>query len=842
MHRRRPRALWRCLGVTVMAGMIGGTAFSGAANAAPAAVPQPLGGTQHCCTPSPPYIQSVRTALNSNTDLWGNYVRSLPGGPTYNNVKNWLVPVAYGGVATGQPNTGSFGVTDTGYPYLPLTMPEGNTSVVQTQPAAGHLHYALHVADGSEIISDWHDPCASEPWTAEYSAAFSSRCPNFRETQFHVGANGSERVGQDLARLTQPSLYKGYLPVLEVGYRDAQATRFQEESFAARVKETSSLVSFVKITADPAPGATQPDTFRVSVTSPGNPVLTVHGNELGSGSATQLAFSGNPSFTGNQLVYTIKPGSRGTVIYLAVLNNPTTLSHSRAVVTPGRYIAARQDVARYWEQQLAQGAQVSVPDPHLMNAMKNLLIQNLVMGWRYSIGNFYEQFYVPEMSNTISELGEYGFLADYRANLQTLLGYMKSGPAYPTAYQDWEEAAKLVAINRYYDLSGDKAFVDQNLSLIVQYLTDFAQQVKSDPHGILQPQRCCEDNSANAYWSHTELQAWDGWQGILRTLRETGHGNVAASFQPGFNSFNSALHAAVRQSEVWLPDGSLFIPEELLAGQRPYQTITATRDGSYWNLLSNYGAASGFFPAGGTDSKAILRYLELHGGTLLGLVRFNYTGQPIGQCDMSSPAGYRGSGIDEVYGYQYDRLLAQNNQPGRQILSLYGQLANDFTRGTFLTGEGVEIDPCPGGYYRGTWLSPDSANNAVLLKDLRNLLVEEQTSPAGRPDELELAFATPRGWLANGKSISVAGLPTSFGKVSYTLHSDVAHQRVNASLVIPASARAAVVKLRLRVPAGLHLTAATINGRAVRRFDGATATIDLTGYTGHVTVRAMFSR
>lgn len=841
-HSRGFRRLLRCLIAATAAGLTGASTLAGTASAVSAGAPQPLGGLQHCCTLSQSYVQSVDNALSSSTDLWGNYVRSLPGGATYNNVKNWLVPVGYGGVATGAPNTGSFGITDTGYPYLPLTMPQGNTSVVQTQPASGRLHYALHVADGSEIISDWHDPCASEPWTAEYSAAFPHRCPAFRETQFHVGANGSELVGHNLARLTQPSLYRGYLPVLEVGYRDAQGTRYSEESFAARISQTSSLVSFVKITARPAPGATRADTFRVSVKSPTNPVLTVHGNELRSGGATQLAFSGKPAFASNQLIYPIEPGSRGTTIYLVVLNNPSTLTHSNAVVSPGQYVAARNQVAHYWENKLAQGAHVSVPDPHVMTAMKNLLIQNLVMGWRYSIGNFYEQFYVPEMSNTISELGEYGFLSDYGANLQTLLGYMKSGPAYPTAYTDWEEAAKLVAITRYYQLSGDKAFVTKNLPLIEQYLTDYSRQVKSDPHGILQPQRCCEDNSADAYWSHTELQAWEGWQGILRTLRQTGHAGVAATFQAAFDSFNVALHTAVRQSEVWLPDGSLFIPEELLAGQKPYQTITATRAGSYWNLLSNYGAASGFFPAGGRDSKAILRYLELHGGELLGLVRFNYTGQPVGQCDMYSPAGYRGTGIDEVYGYQYDQLLAQNDQPSQQILSLYSQLANDFTRGTFLTGEGVEIDPCPGGYYRGTWLSPDSANNAVLLKDLRNMLVDGMTSPSGRPDQLELAFATPPGWLANGKTISVAGMPTSFGKVSYTLHSDIARRRVDASVTIPGAARDAAVKLRLSVPGGLHLRSVTVNGRAVRGFDSASATIDLTGYTGHVVVRATFSR
>ena len=61
-----------------------------------------------------------------------------------------------------------------------------------------------------------------------------------------------------------------------------------------------------------------------------------------------------------------------------------------------RYAEARAWVARYWRGRLAEGAGFSVPEPAVENAARALLVQNLELSWRYSIGNPYEEFSFPE--------------------------------------------------------------------------------------------------------------------------------------------------------------------------------------------------------------------------------------------------------------------------------------------------------------------------------------------------------------------------------------------------------------------------------------------------------------
>ncbi|WP_405394150.1 hypothetical protein [Microbispora hainanensis] len=829
MHRRRSILLAGIVAATICAGPL-----PVPAQAEP--VPPPLGGEQVWPNLSRPYVEGVREALRSGTDLWGEHLISRPEGPTFENIKDYLTPIATGGVATGEPDTGASGVSDTGYHYLPLTLPQGDTAKTQSPPEPTSSHYALHTADGSGITADWHTPCEAAPWTKDYSEAFTARCANFWQAQFFVGGDGAERYGSDLGRLTGQTLLDGYLPVLRTGYRDAAGVDYVQESFAARAPETSSLVSYVKITAT-GRGTARTARFRVHVRDPKNPGLTLDGHKVKAGRNVYLLADGRPALSGGDLTYDLDLSKGTRTVTLVVLNNPAEVRGDGTPVLR-RYQAAREETARYWRGKLNGGAKISIPEKYATDALRNLLIQNLTMGWRYSIGNFYEQQYVPEMVDAVSTLGEFGFTDDYRDNLQTLLDLTKEGgPAYPVMYRDWEQGAKLLATARYYRLTGDRKFVERNLGKLRGYLDDYVRQAAADPHGILEKQRCCEDNWNLGYWTHAQLVSWWGWRDMVEVFRRTGRQDLVDAYAGPFETFSRNLRTVIDASKVELPDGSLFVPRELLSGDQPYETITQSRDSSYWNLLTYYGYASGFFTQ--EENAKLLRYVHTHGGTFLGMVRFNYTGQAIGDCNPDGIAGYEGTGVDQVYGYQYNRFLANNDQPDRQVLSFYGQLAHGFSRDTFTVGEGANIDPCPGTFYRGTWLSPLSANNASFLKDLREMLVHEEGDELGRPTGLRLAPATPRGWLADGKTVGVGDLPTVYGPVGYTLTSQLSKGVVRADVRLPSGLRGAGVKLRLRAPAGHTLTKAQAGGRTL---PVAGDTIDLTGVTGHVTVTARFSR
>ena len=72
------------------------------------------------------------------------------------------------------------------------------------------------------------------------------------------------------------------------------------------------------------------------------------------------------------------------------------------------------------------------------------------------------------------------------------------------------------------------------------------------------------------------------------------------------------------------------------------------------------------------------------------------------------------------------------------------------TPGTFVAGEAASVAPLGGAYYRAMYLPPNGASNAAFLETLRLLLVHETRGPAHRRSQL--AYATPRAWLAAGQA------------------------------------------------------------------------------------------
>ena len=119
------------------------------------------------------------------------------------------------------------------------------------------------------------------------------------------------------------------------------------------------------------------------------------------------------------------------------------------------------------------------------------------------------------------------------------------------------------------------------------------------------------------------------------------------------------------------------------------------------------------------------------------------------------------SGLGEVYGLSMSRFLADNDHPDQLVLSLYGMLAIGMTPGTFVSGESISVVPVRGAYVRSMYMPPNLGANASYLETLRQALVHERRGASAHPRGLDLAFSTPRAWLADGKEISVTDAPTS---------------------------------------------------------------------------------
>jgi len=709
---------------------------------------------------TPGYAGGVLRVLRAKQDVWGNALIRRPNGPTYESVRRLLHPLFFARSAR-KPLTAS------GSYYLPFAQPLG---------VHGALAVALHVADGSEILSQTADG------------------PSLK---VYVGRFGQERFGSCLVRLGQPQLADGYLPILETQYVDGYGTRYRQESFAVRGLGTGSLVSFVKVTV--IGGHRSGAVVRLVPTGPAH-----------RGRTTQRA----------GVSARVAPGEPRTIYAAWPLQAHGARPEPLDEID---YEQARQRLIDFWQARLGAEPMFDVPEAVVVNAERSLLVQDLALTWRYSVGNQYQEFSFAEALDVAEVLGEYGLGDVTKQILRTGLGRLAS------TRSNWRMGEKLAATAQYYRLTHDRAYLKQTTPALVQLVRALGRQVwRPNSRGLLRPERFSSDIAADVLGLHSQVAVWQGLYAMAGVWAETGQPGLARQTRSVAARLGKGLRAAVRASEHRLKDGSLFVPAVLLDKKEPFDAITASRPGSYWNLVVPYALASGFFKPHGQEANGIYRYMLTHGSRLLGLVR-------AGAYSLYGKPRYPVSGTDQVYGLNVARFLADNDDPDQLVLSLYGMLGAAMTPDTFVSGEAASVAPLDGAAYRSMYMPPNSASNSAFLETLRLMLVHETRDANGRPTGLELAFSTPRPWLGTGKTIAVHQAPTSFGPLTYVLHA--VPGKVEGEVQVPSRNPPAALRLRLRVPAGQRVVAVRVDGRR-RPFDPETATVSLSGLRGAVEVVA----
>jgi hypothetical protein len=393
----------------------------------------------------------------------------------------------------------------------------------------------------------------------------------------------------------------------------------------------------------------------------------------------------------------------------------------------------------------------------------------------------------------------------------------------PVRFTYWRAGERLVAGAQYFRLTGDTGYVNEELSGLAAVVSRLAGALAEGRNGLLPRERYSSDIPDQVYSLQGQTLVWQGLLAMSRVWGATGHSLLAARSRNVAFRLERGLRAAVRVSKRWLPDGSLFVPAALLDGGVPFDLLTSSRAGTYWNLVVPYALASGFFTPRSADTVGLLRYLLRHGSRLLGLVRAGAYRLAGGEASMS--------GTDQVYGVNVARFLADVDQPDQLVLSLYGTLAAALTPGTYVGGEAASLTPMDDRLYRTMYLPPNNDCAAALLETLRTTLVHETRGPEGAPTGLELAFATPRFWLRDGASIVVRRAPTSFGPVSYSISRT--SRTIRVTVAPSASAAHRTLRLRLRLPAGQRIASVLVGDEAIP-FEAATGTIDLSGRVGRL--------
>jgi hypothetical protein len=180
------------------------------------------------------------------------------------------------------------------------------------------------------------------------------------------------------------------------------------------------------------------------------------------------------------------------------------------------------------------------------------------------------------------------------------------------------------------------------------------------------------------------------------------------------------------------------------------------------------------------------------------------------------------------YGHGYG--LIQHDKIREAILLLYSLIAHQYTRGTWLAPETrnpfLDTPAAP-------YCTPAQLAAAMITRWL--LVFEDPES-----ETLWLGKGLPQDWLADGKTVSVKSAPTRWGRVSYSITSQIQQGMVNAEVTLPQNFNAAT-KLRLRVPGAPKISSVSLNSKPWTHFDAAEQTITLPpGRSGTLRIAVQF--
>ncbi|MEW6161022.1 MAG: hypothetical protein AB1813_26635 [Verrucomicrobiota bacterium] len=715
-------------------------------------------------------LPTLDQAMAARPDVWGEAALRQTNGPSYEFFERLLPPLRY---------------VNADFRYYPIVL-----------SAPKHPRKARLISNGSGL----NLPGGTRSWN-----------PTGVPVTFRVGPD-ELRFGEFPHRLEGPRYHQGYLPIVQIDYAHGEAV-YRQESFAV-VDSTLAEHGVVFLQLALASGTNGNVAVQIDLDSA---LQAQQGRLLEASGKTALWFDGNWRWTRQRLVTTLAPKRK---VALAIPLQPIQWD-GPSPLQNGGYEKQRTAAIQNWNALLSRGLNLEIPEPVVQNAWRSLVIGtfSLIHGERmhYSAGNQYDRLYQAEGCDAVQALLGWGFHEDVRPLAVSQLEFTRKGLEYHQA------GHKLQLLADYFWQTRDGDFVKQQRPRW-QKEVQLILQGRTNAHGLFPREQYCGDVATPVFSLNSNAKCWRALRDFAVVLDELGHEQEANRLAAAAAEFRMKILSAIDRS-VSSNDFPGFIPIALLGEEQPYDPITGTKIGSYWNLMANYVIGSRILGRRSPREIALLNYLEHHGGLCMGLTR-----------SRPNPTFWTGPhSVNPLYGMRRVLALLENDEPDRALVSFYGMLAQGFTRETFLTGEGGSLTPLD---ERGRlfYCPPNSAGNAFFLNTLRHLLVQDiDLNEDGRPETLRLLFGTPRMWLAEGKTIRVERASTAFGEVNLTIQSHLDRGEVICDLALPSRNKPDDARLRARLPEGWSAVSATSNGKNFAV--DSEGTIDISGLQGKHRIR-----
>jgi hypothetical protein len=467
----------------------------------------------------------------------------------------------------------------------------------------------------------------------------------------------------------------------------------------------------------------------------------------------------------------LQPGESKDLDWIMPVIPVAAGSPQARAIAAARFDSHLAPTMRGWDDIIARGMQIDLPEAKVVDTFKANLIYDLIA--RYSLDGVavqtvndfqYHAFFLRDAAFFSNMYLQTGYPDIARATLDFFPRMQRADGLFLSQEGQYDGIGQTLWIyGRYYAMTGDRSFADRVFPSVVRAMDWLRRARASEPLGILPASDPHDNEDISGHITGYNFWALAGMANAAALARATGHDAEAAKWSAERDAYKASFVALLRErtakSGGYIPPG--------LDG----------KGGQDWDNMA------ALFPTSALDpDEPMVR-------ATLAATRANYQeGLPLWRGTLHGYNGFTNAETALILGEQ--RMA---------VADLYAALVH-----TTSTHGGFEVDIKPWGNRELSWnVTPHGWFGARYRSMLRDMLVREEG------DDLHLLSAISPAWLVPGKPLSVTRAPTQFGSLGYTLATDAD----GGDLTIAADFRAPPHAVVVHIPWFVRSVSAVVDGR-----------------------------
>lgn len=477
----------------------------------------------------------------------------------------------------------------------------------------------------------------------------------------------------------------------------------------------------------------------------------------------------------------LKPGEEYTLdLKMPVV--PTADGGTLAALEQATFDHAKDQVTHFWDQILARGMQITLPEQKPVDTFYTNLIYDLIA--RDHIGPDYIQtvnklhyhsFYLRDGADIVHSYDVTGYPEIAKQDLEFFAKSQKPDGNFlsqPQQYDGWGEA--VWGYSQHYRMTHDTAFAEWALPQIARAVDWLKQARAADPLHIMPASDVRDNEYVPGHLTGYNFLALSGLKLAIQMAEETGHADMARAWQAEYDDYREAFFK-VLDEQTQLHNG--YIPPALDGQKGGYD---------WGNMLAVVPE-----PTLAANDRRVTATLK------------------------ATQAKYAEGIMTYADGMFLHHYLTIKNTMTETIRGDQQQAMKEFYAllvHTSSTHAGFEFAIRPWGdrNFQDN-LAPHGWFSAEYRTLLRMMLLREDG------DQLDLLSVLSPDWIGAGKTISVSQAPTYFGEVAFTLEQPSAGEAV---LHLDTNFTRAPRQIVLHKPWFMELKGVTVDGRMAHASDG----------------------